>query len=60
MGESSTFIGLDMHKETITVALAEEGKRGEVRECAVTTGEPPIERSMVRTRNRRDGWARMQ
>ena len=32
MGERITFVGLDVHKQTITVALAEGGKRGEVRE----------------------------
>src|SRR5918912_2268203 len=32
MGECITFVGLDVHKQTITVALAESGQRGEVRE----------------------------
>ena len=32
MGELITFVGLDVHKQTITVALAESGKRDEVRE----------------------------
>jgi hypothetical protein len=30
-----TYIGLDVHKETIAVALAEAGKRSEVREYTV-------------------------
>jgi transposase len=32
MDECITFVGLDVHKQTIAVALAESGKRGEVRE----------------------------
>jgi transposase len=28
----TTYVGLDVHKETVAVALADEGKRGEVRE----------------------------
>ena len=31
MENSITFIGLDVHKETISVALAEGGERGEAR-----------------------------
>ena len=30
--ELITYVGLDVHKDTIAVAIAEEGKRGEVRE----------------------------
>ena len=32
MQKHITCIGLDAHKETIAVALADEGKRGDVRE----------------------------
>ena len=32
MDKLSTYVGLDVHKDTIAVAVAEEGKRGEVRE----------------------------
>ena len=31
MGKSTTYVGLDVHKDTIAVALAEMGIRGEVR-----------------------------
>ncbi|CDN56779.1 Hypothetical protein RG1141_CH44670 [Neorhizobium galegae bv. officinalis bv. officinalis str. HAMBI 1141] len=31
MEETITYIGLDVHKETISVALADGGKRGDVR-----------------------------
>jgi hypothetical protein len=32
MAKSITYIGLDVHKDTIAVALAEASLRGEVRE----------------------------
>ena len=32
MDECITFVGLDVHKQTIAVALAESGQRGELRE----------------------------
>jgi len=38
--ESITFVGLDVHKETIAVALAEGGQRGEVREYGEITNTP--------------------
>ena len=40
MEKSITYIGLDVHKETIAVALAEAGKRGEVREYGTIANTP--------------------
>jgi transposase len=40
MGEPIIFIGLDVHKDTITVALAEEGRRSEVREYGRIANTP--------------------
>jgi transposase len=40
MGEPIIFVGLDVHKGTITVALAEEGQRGEVREYGRIANTP--------------------
>ncbi len=31
MGKTITYVGLDVHKKTISVALAEDGLRGEAR-----------------------------
>lgn len=40
MGKPITYVGLDVHKETIAVALAETGKLGEVREHGTIANTP--------------------
>ncbi len=40
MEHSITYVGLDVHKDTIAVAAAEPGKRGEVREYGKIANTP--------------------
>ena len=40
MDKSTTYIGLDVHKDTIAVALAEAGVRGDVREYGKIANTP--------------------
>ena len=40
MDKSTTYIGLDVHKGTIAVALAEAGVRGDVREYGKIANTP--------------------
>jgi transposase len=44
---SITYVGLDVHKDTIAVAAAEPGKRGEVRECGKIANTPVALRAVV-------------
>jgi hypothetical protein len=35
MGNRSMFVGLDVHKDTIDISIAEDGRHGEVRHDGV-------------------------
>lgn len=47
MEHSITYVGLDVHKDTIAVASAEGGKRGEVREYGKIANTPAALRALV-------------
>ena len=47
MAEIITFIGLDVHKETIAVALAEASKRGEIRNYGTIANTPAALKALV-------------
>jgi transposase len=42
-----TYVGLDVHKATVCVAIAESGRGGEVREVGVFENRPDVLRKMV-------------
>ena len=48
MGKRSMFVGMDVHKESIDVSLAEEGRDGEVRHYGVITGDVDALAKVVR------------
>jgi transposase len=48
MGKRSMFVGMDVHKESIDVSLAEEGRDGEVRHYGVITGDVEALAKVVR------------
>jgi transposase len=50
-----TYIGLDVHKETMAVALAEAGKRNEVREYGKIANTPAAVKALV-AKLARDGY----
>ena len=42
-----TYVGLDVHKATVSVAIAESGRGGEVREVGVFENRPDVLRKVV-------------
>ena len=49
MGDRITYVGLDVHKDGIVVAVAEGGRRGEVREYGRIANTPAALQQLVRT-----------
>jgi len=45
--QAITYVGLDVHKDTIAVALAELGKRGEVREHGQIANRPTALKALL-------------
>lgn len=45
--EDITYVGLDVHKATVSVSLAESGRGGEVRQVGVVANRPEVLRKMV-------------
>ncbi len=48
MAKRSMFVGMDVHKESIDVSLAEEGRSGEVRHYGVIPGDLEAVAKVVR------------
>ena len=48
MAERSMFVGMDVHKESINVSLAEEGRDGEIRRYGVINGDVDAVAKLVR------------
>lgn len=48
MSHSSAFIGLDTHKKTIAVAIADDGREGEVRFYGTIDNDPPAVTKLVK------------
>ena len=55
MAEHMTFVGLDAHKETIAIGLAEGGRRGEVRHWGTIENRPEAVERMVGRLEKRHG-----
>jgi hypothetical protein len=48
LGDRTTYVGLDVHKDGIAVAVAEGGLRGEVREYGRIANTPPALQRLAR------------
>ena len=51
MGKTTTYVGLDVHKDTIAVAVAEKGIRGEVRNYGKIANTPTAVKTVVTEMN---------
>jgi transposase len=52
---SITYVGLDVHKATVSVAVAEGGRSGEVRQLGIFANRPEVLRNLVARLTRRGG-----
>jgi transposase len=57
MSDAQIFIGLDVHKDTVAIAVAEDGRTGEVRFVGNFKNDPPTIISQIKRLERRHGRA---
>ena len=53
--ESITYVGLDVHKATVSVAVAEGGRSGEVRQLGSFANRADVLRKLIERLTRRGG-----